>query len=49
VSSNAGSFMQASKMRITVGTWSSRHSNRCALWICGTSDTSASVGVSPWQ
>ena len=49
VFSNASSFMQASKTRITCGTWSARHSKRWALKICGTSTQSASVGVSPWQ
>ena len=46
---NAGSAMHASKIRITVGTWSSRQSIRLALKICGTSTQSARPGVSPWQ
>ena len=49
VVANAGSAMQASKTRITVGTWSSRQSMRWALKICGTSTQSARLGVSPWQ
>ena len=49
VRSKASSFMQASKTRMTCGTWSSRQSKRRALKICGTSTQSASVGVSPWQ
>ena len=46
---NAGSAMQVSKTRITVGTWSRRRFMRRALKICGTSTQSARPGVSPWQ
>ena len=49
VLSNAGSCMQASKTRITCGTWSVRQLKRCALKICGTRAQSAKVGDDPWQ
>src|SRR5688572_394426 len=49
VSANAGSFMQRSKIPISVGYGFKSQLKRCALKTCGTRQTSAMVTRSPRQ
>ncbi len=48
-SANAGSAWHAASMRVSVGYGARSSSTRRALASCGTRQTSASVGASPWQ